>query len=282
MRDSISLMKHSRSTENIYDIIANEHLRITSDRFLQEMVSVDPHIVFSFKINHDFQQEINNIIIDHIHFSFEFIKKSNFLEINYKIESPALIDNSFKIFSFNFLLKFNQNEKTSKDTIRVVISNYEIYYSNIVKLNDFKFLLNKMINHVDVQLKIFIKITYFDSLFQNFLIYNLKEYCADVRLKSLSKKNVIALLKNRHLVIDHQNQLATFIGIWLLDEKNIEDDFLEIVNTVQWTQVTIDVLFEFIIRFKCLIDKFKLEEFFSESIKKSLHDFQLESNYFVN
>ena len=280
MNDTVSLMKIVRSSENIYDIITNEHLRLSSERYIDEIISVIPQIAFSFKLNNFFQQEINNILIDGIHFGFEIINKTDTIIINYKIISKTF-NTSFKLFSFYFIVIFHQNDKSSKPTNKYVLSNYENKHLNILVLNDVKSLLNKMNKLEEIQIKIYLKITYLDSLFQNFLIYNFNKLCYDIKLKSLSKYNIIRLMKNTHLEIHTQNELVAFIGTWLLDEKNIETDFVEIINLVQWNEVTIEVLFEFIIKFSNLIEKFQLESLFSICLKESLNKSQVDSNFII-
>ena len=149
-------------------------------------------------------------------------------------------------------------------------------------MKDFSSFTEKLKKNEGMELIIHIKITYIDTFLQNYILYNFSNVFNDVKLKTLSKRNVIALLRNNFLIKENQNNFAVFIGIWLLEEKNLSEDPSDIINLVRWNLVSIEVLFEFIIKFASLIEKCKFEDFFSKTLKQLLEENNSNGNYCLN
>ena len=272
LNDIVNLLKNVRNISNIYDLVSNEYLRLDSTEYSNDITACKPTISFNFKKNKIFDQEINKIIIEEIDFSFNLIKISNnSFEVNYKVMSSNHMSN-FKLISLQFIINFKQHLALTKNINKHVISNYDKTYNNIIVIKDISGFLSKMNNQDEVGLRIYIKITFIDSLIQNYIVFNYKDCFNDQKLKILSKYNLVSLLSNPFLIKENEDQLVVTIGTWLLDEKNINEEICNLFDLVKWKNVTIDVLFEFIIKFASILTKFKLEGFFTKILKQLLEE----------
>jgi hypothetical protein len=258
--------------------MASENLRISSECYFDELVNSKPNFSVQYK---PLQSSSEHYYVDMLDLKFTFSLESHLLHLQYKITKPINNDVSFKSISFIIIIIFSQKEKKAKKIVKETLSKFEFSQNMTLNHIDLSLILKQFSNE-KVTLDFYIKFQFIDTLLLNSIIYNFSTLSKDLKLKTLCKLHLIGLVNNDYLRICYSNEIAIFVGNWLLDENNLSQDPHEILSLVEWNNCSVDVLFEFIIKFETLIEKCNLEEFFSSNLRSLLEKQALQSIFLLN
>ena len=284
LRKMTEYLINRRAQNGFFCLLSNEFMKISSEESLSEINSL-PNPTFLLKL------DINDI--DNYYEEFEIENQINnpeqkiLLVINYK----KLED------SFNISLKFanidKQNIKNNKNIINkkfdiltfltaTTIEELDARQNNIksisinkskqeiFKINNFSKSLS-YVNNNYLTLKIYLKPCYIHSMLCNYLYYDFEKLYNNKGIYTITKNllSIIILkrIKQECNIDKNMDKIVICLLNWLNNEINIKEDISELIENITWNEVSLPLLFEFIIKCGKNISEKLLENIFVNSLK---------------
>lgn len=264
----LKLLSKSRSIGNFFELVANENLRINSQSYFDEICNLKPQISYILRRNHHFCER-HKVKTDRLEFYIENSYNADKLKISALMKKNLFSNSSFEIISFFAIVYMSQNSILKKFHKQFYIYPLQISEEVICEINDPLLDFNPL---EPIQIQVRMKATHIATLLLNHLVYNFIDLYQDSKVNLLTKKNMEGVLKSKVLKQINQNEVAHFVGNWLLDDVNLSQNPLEVISIIDWKSCSIEILFEFVIKFASLIETLRLEDYFSDAIKYSLHN----------
>ena len=260
----IELLFFIRENNNIFDLIANDYSMKISNDSICEIADLKPTFVIKIKkdLNVNYK-EFDGIMIDKQELKFVLFKKKNDMSFNvsYKIQFPKDFHSNLKILSVLTLVRFNQDNGKIQINFKI-ISNTKLTHN----------IFNSQIFDKETDINIYLKICYTNSTIQNIILFNYNALYKDIKIAKISKNNLFALFQNSFLDKYSENYIAIAFCNWLNDEKNINEDVQNIIEIIKWQEISIDIIFEFVIQFSLIIEKYNLELYFTKIIEDKVEE----------
>ena len=295
LRKMTEYLINRRAQNGFFCLLSNEFMKISSEESLSEINSL-PNPTFLLKL------DINDI--DNYYEEFEIENQINnpeqkiLLVINYK----KLED------SFNISLKFanidKQNIKNNKNIINkkfdiltfltaTTIEELDARQNNIksisinkskqeiFKINNFSKLLS-FINKKYLTLKIYLKSCFIHSMLCNYLFYDFENFYNNKSIYKITKNLLSIIIEKRfqHNIIDkNTDKVILCLLNWLDNEINIKENISEIIENIPWDNISLPLLFEFIIKCGKNISEKQLENIFLNSLKGRNQNYKGKENF---
>ena len=283
----IAFLMKSRAQKSFFDLLTNEYMKICSEENINELNTL-PNPTFLLKINSneiesyyeeykvDISMNLKQIVFvvfyrksdDSFNVAFKLVEYSNYNNNNPK-------NSSFRIVTF--ISSVIIDEISNRQINVKSISNNKSMHS-IYKINNVKNLLHSSIGNDShyITLKIFLKPCFIHSMLTSYLLYNFNELYNQLNIQKISKQLLVLVLKNKHygsitedkIVISLLNwRKYIILNIIVDDEINIREDITEIVEYIKWENVSLHLLFEFIIKYGKNISSEDIEHIFIQAFE---------------
>jgi hypothetical protein len=111
------------------------------------------------------------------------------------------------------------------------------------------------------------KIDYLQTVILNHICCNFYRYHNLSSISLLPKKLLEIILKNKYLIKESGDQVITALMHWsnfksftiVTGEQNQNEDVSSLIESIDWKQVTFEMILEFILKFSKNIEKFEYE-----------------------
>ena len=299
----IDFLIQKRNQSDFFSLLSNEFMRIISEENINEINSL-PNPTFILKININ---DINNY--------YEEYPINNSFNINDTTKLVIVVYYKKNDDSFNVSLKLSKdkNDKTmtSFDIITFLslalveeINNRQINVKSltnnksmyeILKINNFKKIISKndkigsSSGNEYFTLKLFLKPCFIYTMLCNYLFYNIENLYTNKNICKLSKNLLSIIIKKKQLLKNDDNssykedaqlnnvdKIVMCLINWLNDEVNVGEDISEIIKSIKWDNVSLPLIFEFLIKYAIHIISDDIEYIFTNSLAKILKHFELD------
>ena len=293
----VNFLIQKRNQNDFFGLLSNEYMKIISEENINEINSL-PNPTFILKINvndiNNYYEEfsINNSLnmndINKIVIVVYYKKNEDTFYVALKLSKDKndKIISSFDIITF---LSLALVEEIENKQINVKSLTHNKSMHEILKITNFAKMItqNKTQENEYLTLKLFLKPCYIYTLLTNYLFYDLENLYNNKNISKLSKNllNIIVqkrqLLKNEDINSSNEkdiknnntSKIVSFLINWLNDEINISEDISEIIKNIRWENVSISLIFEFLMKFSSQIISDDIEYIFSKSLSKLLNKF---------
>ena len=283
LRKMIEYLMNRRAQNSFFNLLSNEFMKISSEESLSEINNL-PNPTFLLKL------DINDI--DNYYEEFEIEN-----QINSKEQKIVLIINYKKIEdSFNISLKLTNTDKinskinqanslkkfdiltfltaSSIEELDIKQNNIKSISNNkskqeIFKINNFGKLLS-FVNHKYLTLKIYLKPCYIHSMLCNYFFYDFENLYNNKSVYKITK-NLLSIIIRKRLYLNNIDKNMDKIVIcllnWINNEINIKEDISELIENISWNEISLPLLFEFIIKYGKNISEKQFDNIFINSLK---------------
>ena len=283
LRKMIEYLMNRRAQNCFFNLLSNEYMKISSEESLSEINNL-PNPTFLLKL------DINDI--DNYYEEFEIDN-----QINNEEQKLVLILSYNKLEdSFNISLKLanvdKQNSKINKintlkkcdiltfltsasiDELDIRQNNIKSISNNkskqeIYKINNFTKSLS-FVNNKYLTLKIYLKPCYIHSMLCNYFYYDFENLYNNKSIYKITKNLLSIIIRKRLLLNNVDKNLDKIVKCllnWLNNEINIKEDISELIEDISWNEISLPLLFEFIIKCGKNISEKQLDNTFLNSLK---------------
>ena len=283
LRKMIEYLMNRRAQNCFFNLLSNEYMKISSEESLSEINNL-PNPTFLLKL------DINDI--DNYYEEFEIDN-----QINNEEQKIVLILSYNKLEdSFNISLKLanvdKQNSKINKintlkkcdiltfltsasiDELDIRQNNIKSISNNkskqeIYKINNFTKSLS-FVNNKYLTLKIYLKPCYIHSMLCNYFYYDFENLYNNKSIYKITKNLLSIIIRKRLLLNNVDKNLDKIVKCllnWLNNEINIKEDISEFIEDISWNEISLPLLFEFIIKCGKNISEKQLNNTFLNSLK---------------
>ena len=283
LRKMIEYLMNRRAQNCFFNLLSNEYMKISSEESLSEINNL-PNPTFLLKL------DINDI--DNYYEEFEIDN-----QINNEEQKIVLILSYNKLEdSFNISLKLanvdKQNSKINKintlkkcdiltfltsasiDELDIRQNNIKSISNNkskqeIYKINNFTKSLS-FVNNKYLTLKIYLKPCYIHSMLCNYFYYDFENLYNNKSIYKITKNLLSIIIRKRLLLNNVDKNLDKIVKCllnWLNNEINIKEDISEFIEDISWNEISLPLLFEFIIKCGKNISEKQLDNTFLNSLK---------------
>ena len=280
----IKFLSMNRKQNNFFDLLTNEYMKICSEENINEINNL-PNPTFLLKLNVNeietyyeefkIENQIDSKNERKITFVVFYRKTDDSLNIGFKLSQDKNNnnnnnENNNKIFGFNIITfissiiieEINACQINSKS----ITNNKSLY--NIFKMNNFSKTLLKFPSIEYLTVKIYLKSCYLHSILCSYLLNNFNNLFFDPKISKISKQFFLLILKNKNInfIVSSDKKVIAFLN-WLNDEINIKEDLSEIIEVINWENVSLNLLFEFVFKYEKIISNLELEHFFISAVE---------------
>ena len=288
LKKIIEFLANRRSQNDFFCLLSNEFMKISCEENINEINNL-PNPTFLLKldvndINNYYEEfpiesQINNNEQKRIVFIIYYKKTEDSFNValklaraekqNGKNSSNNITINNNPICDFDiltFLSSVSIEELEIKQINIKSMSNNKSMHE-ILKINNFTKLLSLSKNEY-LTLKIFLKPCFTHSMLCNYLFYNFDELYNNKNIFKISKSLLNSIIRKRQINNKDSNMDKIVISLfnWLNDEINIREDLTEILENIEWNNISMPLLFEFIIKYGKNLSQEELEHIFLNSL----------------
>ena len=266
-KEIIELLLYIRGYDNVFELVSNDYLYKTSHQGIMDITQLKPMFSIKFKKSNFktmFYKEFNDFRLNKQEVSFILFTKKNdcSLNISYRVNFPSASYSNMKIMAIVTSINFN-----SKSTV-----NFKVISSNKSLHNIFSSNLDENSIEDDPKIDIYLKINYIQSFIQSYILLFYDKIYNDINVCLITRSNFFGILNNTYLNKQNENQVVISLLNWLNKDKNLKDDVQNIIELINWKEVNLDLVFEFVIRYSVIIDKYHLNFFFSNIIEDKVSE----------
>ena len=290
LRKIIEFLINRRSQNDFFCLLSNEFMKISSEENINEINNL-PNPTFLLKldindINNYYEEfpienQINNNDQKKIVFIIYYKKTEDSFNVSLKLtkvdKQNGKNNNSSNNLSYNnntfntldiltFLSSVSIEELDIKQINIKSISNNKSMHE-ILKINNFSKLLSISSNEY-LTLKIFLKPCYTHSILCSYLFYNFEQLYNNKNISKIPKSLLNNIIRKKLVNNSETNMDNIVICLfnWLNDEINIREDISEIIENIKWNNLSLPLLFEFILKYAKNISQNELEHIFLNSL----------------
>ena len=289
LKKIIEFLINRRTQNDFFCLLSNEFMKISCEENINEINNL-PNPTFLLKldindINNYYEEfpienQINNNEEKKIVFIIYYKKIEDSFNVSLKLtkfeknngqnnNNNHTNTNNNLLFNFDiltFLSSVSIEELDVKQINIKSISNNKSMHE-ILKINNFSKLLS-LIGNEYLTLKIFLKPCYTHSMLCSYLFYNFDELYNNKNIYKIPKSLLNIIIRKKQLNNNENNMDKIVICLfnWLNDEINIKEDLSEIIENIEWNNISLPLLFEFIIKYAKNITEDKLEHIFLNSL----------------
>ena len=288
LKKIIEFLEIRRSQNDFFCLLSNEFMKISCEENINEINNL-PNPTFLLKldvndINNYYEEfpienQINNNEQKKIVFIIYYKKTEDSFNVALKLaksekqsgknSSNNITTNNNPICTFDiltFLSSASIEELEIKQINIKSISNNKSMHE-ILKINNFSKSLSLSKNEY-LTLKIFLKPCFTHSMLCNYLFYNFDELYNNKNIFKIPKSLLNSIIRKRQINNNDSNMDKIVICLfnWLNDEINIREDLTEILENIEWNNISMPLLFEFIIKYGKNLSQEELEHIYLNSL----------------
>ena len=290
LKNIIDFLINRRAQNDFFCLLSNEFMKISSEENINEINNLpNPTFLLKLDVNElsnyyeefPIENQINNNDQKTIVFTINYKKIEDSFNVSLKLtkydkqngknnNSNIMTTNNNLICSFDiltFLSSVSIEELDIKQINIKSISNNKSRHE-IFKINNFNKILST-INKEYLTLKIFLKPCYTHSMLCNYLYYNFDELYNNKNIFKINKSLLNIIVRKKQVNNNNEinmDKIVICLFNWLNDEINIKEDISEIVENIKWNNISLTILFEFIIKYAKNISQKELEHIFLNSL----------------
>ena len=288
LKKIIEFLVEKRSQSDFFCLLSNEFMKISCEENINEinnlpnptfLLKLDVNDINTYYEEYPIDNQINNNEQIKIIFIIYYKKTEDSFNVSLKLTKTEKQNNGKTnsnsntnnniIYNFDiltFLSSVTIEELAVKQINIKSISNNKSMYE-ILKINNFSKLLSLNSNEY-LTLKIFLKPCFTHSILCSYFFYNFDELYNNKNIFKIQKSllNIIIRKKQINNIDKNMDKIVICLFNWLNDEINIREDISEIIENIDWKNISLPLLFEFIIKYAKNISKDELEHIFLNSL----------------
>ena len=292
LKKIIEFLANRRAQNDFFCLLSNEFMKISCEENINEINNL-PNPTFLLKldindINNYYEEfpienQINNNENKKIVFIIYYKKTEDNFNVSLKLSKAEKQNAKNNNNNSNNIATTNNNSVCNFDILTflssVSIEELDIKQINIksisnnksmheiLKINNFSKLLS-LSTHEYLTLKIFLKPCFTHSMLCSYLFYNFNELYNNKNIFKIPKSLLNIIIRKKQINNNDINMDKIVICLfnWLNDEINIREDISEILENIEWNNISLPLLFEFIIKYAKNISQDELEHIFLNSL----------------
>ena len=289
LKKIIEFLINRRAQNDFFCLLSNEFMKISSEENINEinnlpnptfLLKIDVNDITNYYEEFPIENQINNNDQKTIVFIINYKKTEDSFNVSLKLtkyEKQNGKNNNSNIISTNnnlfcsfdiltFLSSVSIEELNIKQINIKSISNNKSMHE-IFKINNFNKVLSS-INNEYLTLKIFLKPCFTHSILCNYLYYNFDGLYNNKNIFKIPKSLLNIIIRKKQVNNNDKNMDKIVICLfnWLNDEINIKEDISEIIENIKWNNISLTLLFEFIIKYAKNISQEELDHIFLNSL----------------
>ena len=283
LRKMVEYLMNRRAQSNFFCLLSNEFMKISSEESLSEINALpNPTFLLKLDINDienyyeefEIENQINNeeqkvvVVINYkkIEDSFNISLKLANINKQHNKNNKNIVTNKLDILTF-LTVSSIEELNVKQNNIKSISNNKS--KQEIFKINNFSKLLS-FINKKYLTLKIYLKSCFIHSMLCNYLFYDFENFYNNKSIYKITKNLLSIIIEKRfqHNIIDkNTDKVILCLLNWLDNEINIKENISEIIENIPWDNISLPLLFEFIIKCGKNISEKQLEHIFLNSLK---------------
>ena len=295
LRKMVEYLMNRRAQSNFFCLLSNEFMKISSEESLSEINALpNPTFLLKLDINDienyyeefEIENQINNeeqkvvVVINYkkIEDSFNISLKLANINKQHNKNNKNIVTNKLDILTF-LTVSSIEELNVKQNNIKSISNNKS--KQEIFKINNFSKLLS-FINKKYLTLKIYLKSCFIHSMLCNYLFYDFENFYNNKSIYKITKNLLSIIIEKRfqHNIIDkNTDKVILCLLNWLDNEINIKEDISEIIENIPWDNISLPLLFEFIIKCGKNISEKQLENIFLNSLKGRNQNYKGKENF---
>ena len=295
LRKMVEYLMNRRAQSNFFCLLSNEFMKISSEESLSEINALpNPTFLLKLDINDienyyeefEIENQINNeeqkvvVVINYkkIEDSFNISLKLANINKQHNKNNKNIVTNKLDILTF-LTVSSIEELNVKQNNIKSISNNKS--KQEIFKINNFSKLLS-FINKKYLTLKIYLKSCFIHSMLCNYLFYDFENFYNNKSIYKITKNLLSIIIEKRfqHNIIDkNTDKVILCLLNWLDNEINIKEDISEIIENIPWDNISLPLLFEFIIKCGKNISEKQLENIFLNSLKGRKQNYKGKENF---
>ena len=295
LRKMVEYLMNRRAQSNFFCLLSNEFMKISSEESLSEINALpNPTFLLKLDINDienyyeefEIENQINNeeqkvvVVINYkkIEDSFNISLKLANINKQHNKNNKNIVTNKLDILTF-LIVSSIEELNVKQNNIKSISNNKS--KQEIFKINNFSKLLS-FINKKYLTLKIYLKSCFIHSMLCNYLFYDFENFYNNKSIYKITKNLLSIIIEKRfqHNIIDkNTDKVILCLLNWLDNEINIKENISEIIENIPWDNISLPLLFEFIIKCGKNISEKQLENIFLNSLKGRNQNYKGKENF---
>ena len=295
LRKMVEYLMNRRAQSNFFCLLSNEFMKISSEESLSEINALpNPTFLLKLDINDienyyeefEIENQINNeeqkvvVVINYkkIEDSFNISLKLANINKQHNKNNKNIVTNKLDILTF-LTVSSIEELNVKQNNIKSISNNKS--KQEIFKINNFSKLLS-FINKKYLTLKIYLKSCFIHSMLCNYLFYDFENFYNNKSIYKITKNLLSIIIEKRfqHNIIDkNKDKVILCLLNWLDNEINIKENISEIIENIPWDNISLPLLFEFIIKCGKNISEKQLENIFLNSLKGRNQNYKGKENF---
>ena len=295
LRKMVEYLMNRRAQSNFFCLLSNEFMKISSEESLSEINALpNPTFLLKLDINDienyyeefEIENQINNeeqkvvVVINYkkIEDSFNISLKLANINKQHNKNNKNIVTNKLDILTF-LTVSSIEELNVKQNNIKSISNNKS--KQEIFKINNFSKLLS-FINKKYLTLKIYLKSCFIHSMLCNYLFYDFENFYNNKSIYKITKNLLSIIIEKRfqHNIIDkNTDKVILCLLNWLDNEINIKENISEIIENIPWDNISLPLLFEFIIKCGKNISEKQLENIFLNSLKGRKQNYKGKENF---
>ena len=295
LRKMVEYLMNRRAQSNFFCLLSNEFMKISSEESLSEINALpNPTFLLKLDINDienyyeefEIENQINNeeqkvvVVINYkkIEDSFNISLKLANINKQHNKNNKNIVTNKLDILTF-LTVSSIEELNVKQNNIKSISNNKS--KQEIFKINNFSKLLS-FINKKYLTLKIYLKSCFIHSMLCNYLFYDFENFYNNKSIYKITKNLLSIIIEKRfqHNIIDkNTDKVILCLLNWLDNEINIKENISEIIENIPWDNISLPLLFEFIIKCGKNISEKQLENIFLNSLKGRNQNYKGKENF---
>ena len=295
LRKMVEYLMNRRAQSNFFCLLSNEFMKISSEESLSEINALpNPTFLLKLDINDienyyeefEIENQINNeeqkvvVVINYkkIEDSFNISLKLANINKQHNKNNKNIVTNKLDILTF-LTVSSIEELNVKQNNIKSISNNKS--KQEIFKINNFSKLLS-FINKKYLTLKIYLKSCFIHSMLCNYLFYDFENFYNNKSIYKITKNLLSIIIEKRfqHNIIDkNTDKVILCLLNWLDNEINIKENISEIIENIPWDNISLPLLFEFIIKCGKNISEKQLENIFLNSLKGRNQNYNGKENF---
>ena len=295
LRKMVEYLMNRRAQSNFFCLLSNEFMKISSEESLSEINALpNPTFLLKLDINDienyyeefEIENQINNeeqkvvVVINYkkIEDSFNISLKLANINKQHNKNNKNIVTNKLDILTF-LTVSSIEELNVKQNNIKSISNNKS--KQEIFKINNFSKLLS-FINKKYLTLKIYLKSCFIHSMLCNYLFYDFENFYNNKSIYKITKNLLSIIIEKRfqHNIIDkNTDKVILCLLNWLDNEINIKENISEIIENIPWDNISLPLLFDFIIKCGKNISEKQLENIFLNSLKGRNQNYKGKENF---
>jgi hypothetical protein len=223
------------------------------------------NIKFKHGINKSYHKEFSPINFENQTVTFILFNKESDKTINLSFKFSISNSSSLKVLANLITVSLRENSSTN---FKLISSSNSSIHNVFTTLNSLESSHSSFDSNI---MNITIKIDYIQSFLQDCILIDYNSLYSDTKLKGITKNNLFLILQSNFKKYTSEDQLVYTLSIWLECEYNLQEKVENLIDLINWRKVSLDKIFEFVIKFSIILEKHNLSMFFTDIINEKIN-----------